>query len=72
MWPDDLEIQLQRLQHSKGPAYRAGLTWLLAAYGRDAIVRSLVESRTGNVVSIAASPNWCGPHSGARLNPQSG
>jgi hypothetical protein len=25
MWPDDLEIQLERLQHSKGAAYRAGL-----------------------------------------------
>ena len=72
MWPDDLEIQLERLQQSQGPAYRAGLAWLLAAYGRDAIARSLVESRTGNVVSIAASPNWCGPHPGARLNPQSG
>ena len=69
MWPDDLEIQLQRLQHSKGPTYRAGLVWLLAAYGRDAIVRSLVESRTGNVVSIAASPNWC---TSPRLTQQSG
>ena len=58
MWSDDLEIQLERLQHSKGLAYRAELARLLAAYGRDAIVKSLVESRTGNVVSIAASPNW--------------
>ena len=72
MWPDDLEIQLQRLQHSKGPAYRAGLAWLLAAYGRDASVRSLVESRKGNVVSLAASPNWCRPHPGPRLSLQSG
>ena len=69
MWPDDLEIQLERLQHSKGLAYRAGLAWLLAAYGRDAIVRSLVESCTGNVVSIAASPNWC---PSPRLTQQSG
>jgi hypothetical protein len=59
MSPDDLEIQLERLQHSKGPAYRDALARLLAAYGRDAIVKSLVESCTGNIVSIAASPNWC-------------
>ena len=59
MWPDDLEIQLERLQHSKGLAYRAELARLLGAYGRDAIVKSLVESRTGNVVSIAVSPDWC-------------
>jgi hypothetical protein len=63
MWPDDLEILLERLQHSKGLAYRAGLARLLAAYGRDAIVRSRVESRTGNVVSmqllrIGAAPRW--------------
>ena len=72
MSPDDLEIQLERLQHSKGSAYRAGLAGLLAAYGRDAIVRSLVKSRTGNVVSIAASPNWCRPHLGPGLTLQSG
>ena len=72
MSPDDLEIQLERLQHSKGPAYRAGLAGLLTAYGRDAIVRSLVKSRTGNVVSIAASPNWCRPHLGFGLTLQSG
>ena len=34
MWSHDLEIQLERLQHSKGLAYRAGLAGLLAAYGR--------------------------------------
>jgi hypothetical protein len=72
MWPDDLEIQLERLQHSKGAAYRAGLAGLLAAYGRNAIVRSLVKGRTDNVVSIAASPNWCRPHPGPRLTLQSG
>ena len=68
MWPDDLEIQIERLQHSKGLSYRARLAELLAAYGRDAIVRSLVESRTGNVVSIAASPNWSRPQLGPRLD----
>jgi hypothetical protein len=69
MQPYNLQIQLERLQHSKGLVYRATLAGLLAMYGRDAIVKALVESRSGNVVSMAASPNWCRPHLGPRLGP---
>jgi hypothetical protein len=59
MQPYNLDAQIELLQKRKGFLYRTELAGLLAIYGRAEIVKALVSSSTGNVVSIAASPNWC-------------
>ena len=55
----DLRVEIRRLNHTSGFSYRIMLAGVLAAHGREAVVKELTASHTGNVVSIAAASNWC-------------
>jgi hypothetical protein len=56
---EELRPQLERLNRSDSFCYRAMLGGLFAVYGREAVMKGLIESCSGNVVSIAAAPGWC-------------
>ena len=55
----DLRVEIIRLNRTSGFSYRIMLAGILAAHGKDAVVKELTASHTGNVVSIAAASNWC-------------
>jgi hypothetical protein len=56
---EELQPQLEQLNRSGSFCYRAMLGGLFAVYGREAVVKGLIGSCSGNVVSIAAAPGWC-------------
>jgi hypothetical protein len=61
---ETLHQQVERLHRASGLGYQIMLAGLLAAYGRPAVIKAMLESWTGNVVSIAAAARWC-QHSAA-------
>jgi len=57
MYP--LRIEITQLNQSSGFTYRMMLAGMIAAHGKDAVIRELMGTYSGNVVSIAAAQNWC-------------
>jgi hypothetical protein len=52
-----LQVDIERLSNTTGFAYQIALAGLIARHGRAAVVKALAASFTGNVISIATSPN---------------
>jgi hypothetical protein len=68
----NLPAQLAQVNRTHGMLYQAGVGGLFGLFGRDAVVKELVASYTGNVVSIATAPGWFKPRNRARLARQAG